>query len=136
MTVKTYKFDLYKEVVSSRKASPIIQELIKRSRNGDYARVIVFKLDRWARSSKELIVEIQELIVKGVRFHSLADNLDFSICTGHLHFQILAAFSEFEGSLISQRTYEGLNRTISHGKILDRPKESKDSRQDLKKVIF
>ena len=47
---------------------------------------------------------------------------------GRLHFQILAAFAEFERSLISERTKEGIERTKSQGTILGRPKGKKDSK--------
>jgi putative DNA-invertase from lambdoid prophage Rac len=85
-------------------------------------------LDRWARSSRELILEIQELLDKGVRFVSISDNLDFSTASGRLHFQILAAFAEFERSLISDRTKEGLARVKRQGVSLGRPAGSKDSK--------
>ena len=85
-------------------------------------------MDRYARSSAELILEIKELLDKGVSFISISDNLDFSTATGKLHFQILSAFAEFERELIRERTIEGLNRTKSQGKILGRPKGSRDAR--------
>lgn len=121
-------FDLFEEVESTRKTRPIKQELLTALRNGKYKAVIVFKLDRYARSSRELILEIQELTKKGIGFISISDNLDFSSSTGRLHFHILAAFAEFERSLISERTKEGLARTKAQGTVLGRPKGSKDSK--------
>lgn len=121
-------YDLYEEVESSKKTRPVKQELLAKLRQGDYKAVIVYKLDRWARSSRELLLEIQELCDKGIGFVSLSDNLDFSTSAGRLHFQILAAFSEFERNLISERTIEGLARTKQQGTRLGRPKGSKDSK--------
>ena len=126
---KNIPFELYEEVESSRKTRPVKQELLNKLRNGQYKSIVVYKLDRYARSSRELILEVQELIDKGIGFISISDNLDFSTATGRLHFQILAAFAEFERSLISDRTKEGLNRTKQQGTILGRPKGSKDSKQ-------
>jgi DNA invertase Pin-like site-specific DNA recombinase len=125
---RSLKFDLYEEVESSRKTRPVKQELLKKLRKGEYSSVIVYKLDRFARSSRELILEIQELIDKGIGFISLSDNLDFTNSVGRLHFQILAAFAEFERSLISERTKEGIERAKAQGKKLGRPKGSKDSK--------
>ena len=124
-----YKFDLYEEVESSRKTRPVKQELLMKLRKGEYSAIVVFKLDRFARSSRELILEIQELVDKGIGFISLSDNLDFSSSMGRLHFQILAAFAEFERSLISERTKEGIERTKAQGTILGRPKGSKDKKE-------
>jgi DNA invertase Pin-like site-specific DNA recombinase len=126
-TEHSLKFDLFEEVESSRKTRPVKQQLLHKLRNGQYSQVIVYKLDRFARSSRELILEIQELIDKGVGFISISDNLDFSSSMGRLHFQILAAFAEFERSLISERTKEGIERTKAQGTTLGRPKGKKDS---------
>ena len=123
---KNIAFDLYEEVESSRKTRPVKQELLTKLRNGEYKEIIVYKLDRYARSSRELLLEIQELIDKGVGFISISDNLDFTTASGKLQFAILSAFAEFERNLISDRTREGLNRTKQQGTILGRPKGSKD----------
>jgi putative DNA-invertase from lambdoid prophage Rac len=132
----SYKFDLYEEVESSRKTRPVKQDLLMKLRKGEYSAVVVFKLDRFARSSRELILEIQELLDKGIGFISISDNLDFSSSMGRLHFQILAAFAEFERSLIAERTREGLERTKSQGTKLGRPKGSKDSKPRPKSGYF
>jgi putative DNA-invertase from lambdoid prophage Rac len=121
-------YDLFEEVESTRKTRPIKQELLTELRTGKYSAVVVFKLDRYARSSRELILEIQELTNKGIGFISISDNLDFSNSVGRLHFHILAAFAEFERSLISERTKEGIARTKAQGTVLGRPKGSKDSK--------
>ena len=123
-----FDFDLFEEVESTRKTRPIKQQLLTKLRSGAYSAVVVFKLDRYARSSRELILEIQELTNKCIGFISISDNLDFSSSTGRLHFHILAAFAEFERSLISERTKEGIARTRAQGTVLGRPKGSKDSK--------
>ena len=129
-------FDLYEEVESSRKTRPVKQELLTKLRNGEYKAIVVYKLDRYARSSRELILEVQELLDKGVGFISISDNLDFTSASGQLHFQILAAFAIFEKSLISERTKEGLNRTKLQGTILGRPKGSRDTKPRPKSGYF
>jgi len=125
--IKGYTFDIYEEVESTRKTRPVKQELLSKLRNGEYTSVIVYKLDRWARSSTELILDTKELIDKGIGFISISDNLDFSTAAGVLHFQILSAFSEFERSLIRERTIQGILRKKQSGyKFTGRPKGSKD----------
>ena len=121
-------FDLYEEIESTRKTRPIKQVVLSKLRSGEYSGVVIYKLDRWARSSRELLLEVQELVDKGIGFISLSDNLDFTNSVGRLHFQILSAFSEFERSLISERTKEGLNRAKNQNKKLGRPKGSKDTK--------
>lgn len=125
---KNLSFDLFEETESSRKTRPVKQELMNKLRKGDYSAVVVYKLDRWARSSTELIIDTKEIIDKGIGFISLSDNLDFATASGKLHFQILSAFAEFERELIRERTIEGIRRTKSEGTKLGRPKGSKDGK--------
>lgn len=123
-----FNYDLYEEVESTRKTRPVKQALLAKLRNLEYDRVVTYKLDRWARSSTELILDIKELLDKGVTFISISDNLDFSTAAGKLHFQILSAFAEFERELIRERTIEGLKRAKAQGKVAGRPKGRKDSK--------
>jgi len=121
-------YDLFEEIESSRKTRPVKQALMQRIRNGEYSAVVILKLDRWGRSSSELILDIKEILDKGIGFISVNDNLDFSTASGKLHFQILSAFAEFERELIRERTIEGLHRAKLEGKIVGRPQGKKDSR--------
>ncbi len=122
-------YDLYEETESTRKTRPVKQALLARLRNNEYDAVVVYKLDRWARSSTELILDTKELLDKNVGFISISDNLDFSTAAGKLHFQILSAFAEFERELIRERTIEGLRRAKMQGKQAGRPKGSKDKKK-------
>lgn len=124
-----YTYDVYEEVESTRKTRPVKQTLLSKLRNKEYDAVVVYKLDRWARSSSELILDTKELLDKGIGFISVSDNLDFSTAAGKLHFQILSAFAEFERELIRERTIEGLHRAKSQGKKPGRPKGSKDKKK-------
>jgi len=120
-------YDIYEEEESTRKTRPVKQALMERLRNHEYDAVIVYRLDRWARSSTELILGAKELLDKGIGFISVSDNLDFNSATGKLHFAILSAFAEFERELIRERTIEGLRRAKMQGKRPGRPKGKKDT---------
>lgn len=122
-------YDIYAETESSRKTRPVKQALLARLRNHEYDAVVVYKLDRWARSSTELILDTKELLDKGIGFISISDNLDFSTAAGKLHFHILSAFAEFERELIRERTIEGLKRAKLQGKQAGRPRGSKDTKK-------
>ena len=126
---KGLAYDLYEETQSSRKTRPVKAGLLNKLRNNEYSGVMVYKLDRWARSSTELILEINELISKGITFYSLSEQLDFSSAMGKLQFTILTGFAEFERNLIRERTMDGLYRAKSQGKHGGRPVGSKDSKK-------
>jgi putative DNA-invertase from lambdoid prophage Rac len=124
-----YTYDMFTETESTRKTRPVKQELMNKLRKNEYSAVAVFKLDRWARSSTELILDVTELTKKSIGFISLSDNLDFDSAAGKLQFHILSAFAEFERELIRERTLEGLRRTKEHGTKLGRPKGAKDNKK-------
>jgi len=129
-----FEYDIFEEEESTRRTRPVKQDLLAKLRKFQYQSVIIYKLDRWARSSTELILDTKELVDKGIGFISLTDNLDFSSAAGRLQFQILSAFAEFERSLISQRTRDGLARVKAKNpeKKLGRPVGSKDGKQRKK----
>lgn len=106
-----YEYDVFKEKESTRDRRPVKEELLEDLRQKKYDALLVYKLDRWARSTRELILDIEELYEKGVDFVSITDNIDMGTSTGRLQFKMLAAFAEFERDLISERTKEGLRRS-------------------------
>ncbi|MFN0187989.1 MAG: recombinase family protein [Bacteroidia bacterium] len=124
-----FEYDLYEEQESSRKTRPVKQVLLRKLREGKYETCVIVSLSRWARSSVELLTELQELANKGINFISIKDNIDFSSATGRLQIAILSAFASFERELISERTKMGLERVRAEGiKKLGRPKGSHDKR--------
>jgi DNA invertase Pin-like site-specific DNA recombinase len=128
---KGWDYVVFEEMESTRKTRPVKASLLSklRSKENDFDAVIVLKLDRFARSSTELILDIKEIVDKGIAFISVNDNLDFGTASGMMHFQILAIFSEFERNLISLRTRESLARIKQQGEIkLGRPSGSKDKK--------
>jgi len=118
-----FEFDVFEEHESSRKTRPIHEQVLNDVRSRKYDTLIVWRLDRWARSVSELCLEVDEFIQKGTNFVSLRDNLDFSTATGKLQFHILAAFAEFEREIIRERTLAGLDRARAEGTKLGRPRK-------------
>ena len=56
---KGWSFDVFNEVQTTRKTRPVKQEMLHRLRNREYDAIVVYKLDRYARSSAELILEVK-----------------------------------------------------------------------------
>lgn len=123
-----YKFEVFEEKESTRNTRPIKQALLQRLRHKEFDGVLIWKLDRWARSLSEMILEVKELIDKNIAFVSLKDSIDLSSAAGRLTFHIFSAFAEFERSIISERTLLGLERAKKEGKQLGRPNGSKDKK--------
>ncbi|MFK0209189.1 recombinase family protein [Agrobacterium sp. NPDC090283] len=83
-------------------------------RKGDV--LVVWRLDRLGRSIRHLITVIDDLKRRGIGFLSLTENIDTASAGGKLIFHILAAISEFEKSLIRERTIAGIEAAKARGK--------------------
>lgn len=124
-----WQYEIFEEVESTTKARRIKANLLQRLRRHEYDGIAVYRLDRYARSTTELLLEIQELVKKGIEFHSLSEQLDFSSASGRLHLAVLSAFCEFERSLLRERVILGQQRAKLQGIKIGRPKGSTDKRK-------
>lgn len=116
-----WEYDIYEETESTRKTRPIKENVLKMIREGKYNGVLVYKLDRWARSLQELIMNVEEITNRGKQFIVLTQPIDTTNPSGKLMLQILGAFAEFERDIIRERTLAGLERAKAQGKRLGRP---------------
>lgn len=111
---------MYVEKISSRKTERReLQNAMKAAANGD--RFVVYKLDRLARSTKELYQLTEEMRNQGVDFVSINDSFDTTTPTGRAMFGMLAVFAEFERDIIQQRTKAGLEAARKRGRFGGRP---------------
>lgn len=88
-------------------------------RKGDT--LVVWKLDRLARSVKQLIETVEALGEQGIGFRSLTEAIDTTTNGGRLVFHIFAALAEFERSIIRERTIAGLEAARARGRKGGRP---------------
>lgn len=88
-------------------------------RKGDS--LVVWKLDRLARSLPQLIETIAQLEVQGIGFRSLTEAIDTATAGGRLIFHIFGALAEFERAVIRERTIAGLRAARERGRKGGRP---------------
>jgi DNA invertase Pin-like site-specific DNA recombinase len=103
-------------------------------RSGDT--LVVWKLDRLARSMKQLIDTIEKLRLRGVGFRSLTDALDTTTAQGRLVFHMFGALAEFERSLIRERTQAGLAAARRVGRTGGRPPKLTDEDIEAAKAML
>lgn len=93
-------------------------------RDGDT--LVVWKLDRLARSLHQLVETVELLSEKGIGLRSLTEAIDTTTAGGKLVFHIFGAMAEFERSIIRERTCAGLEAARARGRRGGRPKALKD----------
>jgi DNA invertase Pin-like site-specific DNA recombinase len=122
---------VYQEKASGAKTErPELMKLLDNARKGDV--VIVWKLDRLARSLRQLIDTTVLLNERGVELHSLTEEINTTTPSGKLTFHLFAALAEFERDLLRQRVNAGLKSARLRGRVGGRPKALNEA--DLKKA--
>ena len=89
-------------------------------REGDT--LVVWKLDRLARSLKQLIETVEKLEQRHIGLRSITEHMDTTTSGGKLIFHIFAALAEFERSIIKERTTAGLAAARALGRTGGRPR--------------
>lgn len=113
---------IYEENRSGKnRERPELTRCLDTLRSGDV--LIVWRLDRLGRSLKDLVEIVSDLESKGVGFQSLNESIDTTSPSGKLIFHVFAALSEFERSLIQERTKAGVAAARARGRKGGRPKK-------------
>ena len=100
---------------------PELSAALSYMRDGAGDVLVVWKLDRLARSLKQLIETVEDLGTRGIGFRSLTEAIDTTSAGGRLTFHIFGAMAEFERSIIRERTRAGLDAARARGRKGGRP---------------
>jgi len=103
-------------------------------REGDT--LCVWKLDRLARSLKQLIETVEAFDRRGMHLLSLTEKIDTSTPSGRLVFHVFGALAEFERGLIRERTLAGLASARARGRVGGRPKSVSDATVKAAKAML
>ncbi len=127
---------IYEETQSGAKSGkdrPELAACLKALRVGDV--LVVWKLDRLARSTRELITIVQDIANRGIGFESLTEQIETNTPAGKLLFHIMGALAEFERDLIRERTRAGLETARARGRKGGRPVSLSDSDKKMIKLM-
>lgn len=108
---------------------PGFHALIETLQEGDS--LIVYKLDRFARSVRHLTTVAHELQERGVRLVFIAEQIDFSTSVGRLLFHMMGSIAEFERDILSERVMEGRERAKERGVRFGRRRVEDDETKRL-----
>lgn len=118
---------IFEEKASAASRRPQLERALAYVTAGDV--LVVWKLDRLARSLRDLLNMLERLHAARVGLRSLTEPIDTSTPAGVLMIQVLGAVAQFERSLIRERTIAGQVAAINRGARVGRPKKLTDAQE-------
>lgn len=109
---------VWQETRSAVKARPVLSSMLASLREGDV--VVVYKVDRIARSLADLLAILDRIEAAGASFKSLTEPIETRTPVGRLLMQMIGAFAEFERNLIRERVTAGIASARARGVRLGR----------------
>ncbi len=120
-----HQWDIYAEfhdcISGAATVKPDLERMLKEGRARHYDAILIVRLDRLARSTKQLLTMLEDLDRFGVALICTDQEIDTKSPAGKLLFTVLGAVAELELDLIRERTKDGLARAKAQGKRLGRP---------------
>jgi len=115
-------FKVYREEGKSGKDMKRVemQQMLSDAKEKKFSAIFIYKLDRFSRSLKDLILTIDQLKEWGIDFVSLSDRIETASAQGKLMFHIVSAFAEFERNIIGDRTKFTMERRAKEGGFITR----------------
>lgn len=122
--------EIVEEKCGGTASRPQLQALLRKLKKGDM--VYVWKVDRFARSLRDLLRILERITLAGAMFQSLTEPIDTSTPVGLLMFQMTGAVAEFERSMIRERSIAGQRAAVARGAVVGRPRSlSKEQEGEL-----
>jgi DNA invertase Pin-like site-specific DNA recombinase len=100
---------------------PGLQKLMQDARRRRFDVVLVWRFDRFARSTRHLLEALHEFKGLGVGFVSFSEGIDLGTPLGEAMFTMVAAISQLERDILRERIQAGIRRAKAEGKKLGRP---------------
>ena len=131
-----WSYKLYKDRghTGAKADRPALNNLVHDIRCRRIDVVVVWALDRLARSLKQLLAISEECRSLGVDLIALKQNVDTTLPAGSLTFQVLGAVAEFERELLRERVRSGMAQARRSGKHVGRPALRKFRAEDIEKM--
>jgi len=115
----------------AKDSRPELNKLMDDARKRQFDAIVVWRFDRFARSTKHLLLALEEFRSLGIQFISYQENMDTSSPLGQALFTIVSAVAQLERDLIRERVSAGIRNARANGKKLGRPKSTVDRERIL-----
>jgi DNA invertase Pin-like site-specific DNA recombinase len=111
---------IYEEQRSAVKRRPELEKALASLTPGKA--LVVYKVDRLARSLSHLLHILERIQAAGAGFRSLTESLDTTSPSGRMTLQMIGAFAEYERALIRERSMAGQYAARQRGALIGRPR--------------
>lgn len=101
-------------VSGSRASRPELDKMLDHLREGD--EVVVWKLDRLGRNTRNLLALIDDLEHRGVHFRSVTEGISTTGPMGKAMLTVMSAFAQLERDQLVERTRAGMAAAAKHGR--------------------
>jgi DNA invertase Pin-like site-specific DNA recombinase len=116
----------------AKESRPELNKLMDDARKRQFDAIVVWRFDRFARSTKHLLLALEEFRSLGIQFISYQENIDTISPLGQALFTIVSAVAQLERDLIRERVSAGIRNARANGKRLGRPKSAVDRERILR----
>ena len=116
----------------AKDSRPELNELMADARKRQFDAIVCWRFDRFARSTRHLLLALEEFRSLGLQFISYNENIDTSSPLGQALFTIVGAVAQLERDLIRERVTAGIRNARACGKRLGRPQRIIDAEQMLR----
>ena len=118
---------------TSKKGRTALDECIEFMRKGDS--LVITKIDRLARSARDLHNIVHDLEKQGISLLVLDQNIDTSTSTGKAFLGMLATFAEFETNIRKERQLEGIAKAKERGVYKGRKATAKAKKAEMLELL-
>jgi len=132
--INVYKVYTDKGISGAKEKRPALDDLMADARKRFFNTVLVWRFDRFARSSHHLAITLEEFVNLGINFISYSESIDLGSPMGKAMFTIISAMAQLERDIISERVKAGLRNARAKGKILGRPPVDEETKEKIKEL--
>lgn len=119
--------EIFQEKCGGTSTRPRLQALLQKLKKGD--KVYVWKIDRFARSLRDLLQIVERITLAGATFQSLTEPIDTNTPIGLMMLHMTGAVAEFERSMIRERCIAGQKAAMERGVHCGRPRSLSDEEE-------
>lgn len=136
--IKGRRFKIYREYIDRISAfadrRPRLEKMMDDARKQKFDGVLVWRFDRFARSTKELLLALEEFQHLGLDFISYQENIDTASPAGKVMFTLIGTMAEFERSIIRERVRAGMAKARLKGKAIGRPRVAPEKLEKIRQL--